>query len=275
MKPILLIILSCLLGQVSFAQSDSVYMAISSKLFSEIQIITPHGENGTRENFHHFKYQYWIGTVDTVSMSIVHQTVFVKSKNTITEYQQYGACDSIINTIRNSALYWQMQRDINKVVRQEIGYRNEAFNNLRNSESIDLKDFSNKCQAVFKTEISELNKQLLNEIERIKERKIDRYTKLKASPETIDTTTIISFLKTFDLCDTDLKTLELIILENPAAFVTSIDNLSDADFFSFTLKLSSFPEDAKISEMKQQLKKVGTKSQRTKKIIRKIKTIKG
>jgi hypothetical protein len=271
MRQILLIIFSFFLGQSSFAQSDSVFLSIDSKLISEIQIITPNGVSGIRENYTFFKYRYWLGKIDTVSITIVDRTEPVKSKKKVIEYQKYGACDSIINKIRNSSYYWQMRSDIDKVARQEIGYGNDEFNNIKNSESNRIKDFFKKCQDEFNIEVSELKEQLLKEINRIKEEKIDRYTKLRTSPESIDFTEIVSFLNTFDLCDTDLKSLELIILQSPTDFVTSIDQLSDSDFFTFTLKLDDFPENSKIAEMKNSLKDVEKKSKRKRKAIRKIK----
>jgi hypothetical protein len=275
MKQILLIIISCLLGQISFAQSDSVYLSIDSKLISEIQIITPYNENGTRENYTHFKYRYWLGETDTVSMIIVENTEIAKSKKKKIEYQKYGACDSIINKIKNSSYYWKMRSNIDKVARQEIGYGNNEFNNLKNSENNRLKDFSEKCRDQFKIDVSKLKDQLLNEIQRIKEGKIDRFNRLRSNPESIDSTSINSFLETFDLCETDLKSLELIILQNSTDFLTSIDKLSDSDFFSFTLKLDDFSEDSNISKMKETLKESEQRSKRKKKIIRKIKKAKG
>ncbi|MFT6200480.1 MAG: hypothetical protein ACJAQ2_002261 [Vicingaceae bacterium] len=275
MRQIQIIIFSCFLSQLGIAQSDSVYLSIESKLISEIQIITPNGEYGIRENYIYFKYRYWLDEVDTVSMSRVYRTELDKSKKKKNEYQKFGVCDSIINQIRNSSQYWKMRSDIDKVARKEIGYGNDEFNNLQNSESNRLKDFSNKCQDEFKVEVSELNKQLLKGINRIKEEKIDRYLKLKTSPISFDSNEIASFLNTFDLCDTDQKSLELIIIQNPADFVTSVDKLSDLEFYTFTFSLDNFPDNSKISEMKESLKRVPKKSKRTRKIIRKIKTTKG
>ena len=97
MRQILVIIFSFFLGQSSFAQSDSVFLSIDSKLISEIQIITPNGVSGIRENYTFFKYRYWLGKIDTVSITIVDRIEPVKSKKKVIEYQKYGACDSIIN----------------------------------------------------------------------------------------------------------------------------------------------------------------------------------
>lgn len=271
MKQILIIIFSYLLGQVSFAQSDSVYLSIDSKLISEIQIIIPNGENGTRENYTYFKYRYWLGEIDTVSMTVVDEAKPVKSKKKEIQYQKYGVCDSIINKIRNSAEYWKMFSETDKISRQEIGYNNKEFNKLKYSENSRLNDFSEKCQNEFRIEIAQLKDKFLKEINRIKESKYQRYTRLKERPESIDSTSINSFFKTFDLCETDLKTFELIVLTNPLEFVTFIDKMNDTEFFTLTLKLDDFSEDSNISEMKQTLKELDLRSTRKNKVIRKVK----
>ena len=258
MKQILIIIFSCFLGQVSFAQSDSVYLSIDSKLISEIQIIIPQGENGIRENYTYFKYRYWLGEIDTVSMTVVDEAKAAKSKKKAIHYQKYGTCDSTINKIRNSAEYWKMFSETDKIARREIGYNNEEFNKLKYSENSRLNNFSEKCQNEFRIEIAELKDKFLREINRIR-------------PESIDSTSINSFFETFDLCETDLKTLELIILTIPFEFVTFIDKMNDSEFFTLTLKLDDFSEDTNISEMKQTLKESELRSKRKNKVIRKIK----
>lgn len=271
MKQILLIILSCFLGQVSFAQSESVYLSIDSKLISEIQIIFPQGENGIRENYTYFKYRYWLGEIDTVSMTVVNEAKAAKSKKKAIHYEKYGACDSIINKIRNDAEYWKMFSETDKIARQEIGYNNAEFNKLKYSENSRLKDFSKKCQNEFRIEIAELKDTFLKEINRIKEDKYQRFTQLKERPQSIDLTSITSFFETFDLCETDLKTFELIVLTNPREFVAFIDEMNDSEFFTLTLKLDDFSEAINISEMKQTLKELELKSKRKNKVIRKIK----
>lgn len=275
MKQILIFIFTCFFGQVSFAQSDSVYLSIDSKLISEIQIITPYGENGTRENYTYFKYRYWLGEIDTVSMTVVDETKPAKSKKKAIQYQKYGDCDSIINKIRNSAEYWKMFSETDKIARQEIGYNNEQFNKVKYSENSRLNDFSEKCQNEFRVEITELKNKFLKEINRIKKDKYQRYTRLKERPKSIDLTSITSFFETFDLCETDLNTFELIVLTNPREFVTFIDKMNDSEFFTLTLKLDDFPEDTNISEMKQTLNELDLRSKRKKKVIRKIKKTKG
>lgn len=275
MKQILIITFSCFLGQVSFAQTDSVYLSISSKLISDIQIITEKSEYGIRENYTYFKYRYWLGEIDTVSMSIISRNESLKSKKNKIEYLKYGACDSIINHIRNSSKYWNMLSEIDKMARKEIGYNNEDFNQFKYSKRSRIENFSEKCQDEFEIEVSELKGKLLKEINRIKEGKFERFIQFKSKPESIDSIAINSFLETFDLCESDLKALELIILNKPNDFVTSIDKMSDSDFFAFTLKLDDLPEELNISKMKETLKESGQRSKRKKKMIRKLKKTKG
>jgi len=270
-KQILIIIFSCFFGQVSFAQTDSVYISIDSKLISEIEIITPKGENGIRENYTYFKYRYWLGEIDTVSMTVLDEANAAKSKKKVVHYQKHGACDSIINEIRNSAEYWEMLSETDKIARREIGYENEEFNKLKYSENSQLNNFSEKCQSEFRIKITELKDTFLKEINRIRENKYQRYTQLKERLHSIDSTSITLFFETFDLCETDLKTFELIILTNPSEFVGLIDKMNDSEFFTLTLKLDDFSEDTNISEMVQTLKELDIRSTRKNKVIRKIK----
>lgn len=270
-KQILIIIFSCFFGQVSFAQADSVYLSIDSKLISEIEIITPKGENGIRENYTYFKYRYWLGEIDTVSMTVLDEANAAKSKKKVVHYQKHGACDSIINEIRNNAEYWEMLSETDKIARREIGYENEEFNKLKYSENSQLNNFSEKCQSEFRIKIAELKDTFLKEINRIRENKYQRFTQLKERLHSIDSTSITLFFETFDLCETDLKTFELIILTNPSEFVGLIDKMNDSEFFTLTLKLDDFSEDTNISEMVQTLKELDIRSTRKNKVIRKIK----
>jgi len=273
MKQISLIIFSCLLGQFSSAQSDSVYFSISTKLIPKIQIITPHGNGntGTREKYNKFKGRYWKGETDTVSMSIVTKGEIKKSRRAKIEYEKHGVCDSIINIIRNSVQYSRLQSQLEKVARQEIGYDNDEFKKISYSRPNRIKDFSKMCQDEFKIEIFELKKQLLKEIQRIKTEKEKRRARIEVSPE-MNSTEIASFLKIFDTCDIDLKSLELIILKYPVKFMNSINMMSESDFFSFTFKLDNFSQNSNISKMKESLKNAVIKGKRKRKIIRKIKS---
>jgi hypothetical protein len=208
-------------------------------------------------------------------MPIADRGAFVQPKKGEIAFHKVGNCDSLVNEIRNSTQYWQMFSEVNKAARHDIGYDNIAFKNLSDSDSYQVRDFSRKCNDVFKDEISTLKVQLFEEIRRIKSEKHERYSKLKAQPESIDSIEIDLFLKTFDLCDIDLNCLELIILQNPSEFVTAIEKMSDDDFFRFTLKLDNFSEGASISKMKETLKEAEPGSKRKKKVIRTIKLKKG
>jgi len=270
MKEIRLFIFIFFIGQCCFGQSNPIYLSINTKLIPQIQLITPHGKTGIRENYTYFKGVYWKGETDTVSMTIIEKIESKKSKKEKIKYERIGACDSIINEIRNNTQYREIQNEIDKIARQEIGYDNDEFNNFSRSIPNEIKDFSKICHDKFKTEIFKFRKQLLKKIQRIKSEKEDRYTKLETSPE-LHSTEIASFFKTYDSCDTDFKSLELIIIKHPAKFMNSVDKMNESDFFTFTLKLDNFPQNSNTSKMKENLKETLIKSKRKRTIIRKIK----
>lgn len=271
MKQILLLAFCISVGQSVLAQPDSVFFATNSKLISEIQIIEPIGEDGIRENYTYFKSRYWLWKVDTVSMETVGNTEPEKKKKKNLEYQKYQACDNVINNIRNSSNYWKMRSEVSEIAKQEIGSENEAFSATQHKEDVRLKDFSSKCQAEYKKEINEFKEQLIGEIQRIKQGKIDRYNSLKKNAESTTVSEINTFLKTFDVCKTDQNGLALVIMNNPNNFVKSIDSMSESEFFQLTLKLRHFHETIAISEMKKSLKAATIKSKRKNTVMKKMK----
>lgn len=273
MRQYLSIIFGCLLSQVSLAQTDSVYYAKNTKLLTDIEIVFPQGDKAIREHYTYFKYRYWLGEVDTIPIATLNGTQTKKSKQIV--YEKLGVCDSIINEIRNAAQYWEMQSQINAVARVEIGYSNEAFNRIMNTDSNRIKEFYTACHTEFVHELTDMKAFLLNAIEGIKKEKIDRFTNFQTSPEMIDSISIVAFLETFDECEIDFKSLEIMIIHDPKSFIKAINTLSETEFFTFTLKLNNFPENSNVSEMKARLKSVKKNSRRAKMTIQKIRRGKG
>lgn len=272
MKYIITIIPFFLLGHISIGQSDSVYYAISEKIIPEIQVIAIQGENGIRENYTYFKTRYWLGKTDTVSLTQLQGTKPPTSKKQQVTYHKYAACDSLINEIRNSSAYWELINTVEKKAHIEIGPKNIEFQQFTYSKNAPIKKFSVKCRDGYNRDLAELEKQLIHEIQRIKLEKVKRYQRIKSNTDIRSATVIDTFLTTFDFCDTDIQSLELIILQFPTDFVTAIDKLSESDFFLFTLKLNGFREEARVALMKKTLKSIDKRSSRKKKVIRKIKT---
>lgn len=66
-----------------------------------------------------FKYCYWLGDTDTVSMTVFENTELTNSKKKKFEYEKYGAFEATINKISNSSYYWEIRSDIDKAARQE------------------------------------------------------------------------------------------------------------------------------------------------------------
>ena len=267
MKSFLIVLFFCLQGQVSMGQSDSVYFGTDSKLIAEIQIIN---SDGVRERYTHFKSQYWLVEIDTVSMATIPQSDVPASKQQKIEYKKYGACDAAVNNVRNSAMYYSMMRSIDKIAEQAIGYDHKAFNQYKYAENNVMKSFSNKCQDEFELELSEFREQLIQEIQRLKADKVARLHTIVQDPNAMNENTIFAFLQTFNRCDTDYTALEHIILTKPNDFVAAINQLSEAEFFTFTLKLKTFPEGSDTSKMKATLKKADQNGKRKKAVCRAI-----
>lgn len=130
--------------------------------------------------------------------------------------------------------------------------------------------FAQTCKEDFKEEIIALREQILREIQLIKESKIKRYNSLKSNPTLIDSETILSFLRAFNNCEIDFKSVELIILNQPERFITEVHKLNDFNFPVLTYNLNNFPENAEISKMKASLKSTKSRSKRKRQIIRKM-----
>jgi len=184
---------------------------------------------------------------------------------------KYNICDSLVNQIRNSASYWKMRFEIDEIAREEIGYDNKEFNDIRYTDSNRINVFSAKCFDEYKTDENELKERLLSIIKSIKAKKEERFQKLNNAQLLVDSNMISSFLETFNNCHYDLKSLEMIILQHPELFLQEINKLSDSRFFDFTLKLDNFPKTADIKKMKDSLEQTTTKNTRNKKVIRKMK----
>ncbi len=268
MKQIIILIICVFIGQFSFAQSDSVYLSNNAKIIGHVQIITPFGDQYIRESYTFFKYRYWINKVDTASLATLGQEDSKKNKKI---YYRYGNCDSIVNEVRNSSQYWNNISEIENIARMEIGFGNIVFKKYLDVNSKELRNFSEQCSPNYNVEISTFQKEYLEEIQRIKLSKLARYEQLVLNSKSIEVRFISEFLESFDVCETDYKSLELIIIESPESFVRVIDKLSDSEFYNFTINLDSFPINSRILEMKTSLKNVKVGSSRKAQIIRKIK----
>lgn len=278
MKKIFQIIIGLFITQTSFARLDTVLLSVKPRLVSEYQIIYPKGDLGIRENYTFFKYQFWLGKTDTISLNkfIITENGFKENKKRKPlAYQKYGICDSIINKIRNSSSYWKMKSEIDQIARDQIGYGNNDFNTYKYSQDNKLSNFSKKCFSEYKTEEDELREKLLMKIDSVSKTKEERFNDLKKENNSINPKNVSTFLSTFNQCRFDFKSLEIIIINEPDIFVQELEKLNDSDFFVFTLKLDKFTKGTNLSGMKESLKRENIKGSRKKKVIKKMKITKG
>jgi len=273
MKKLFTIIIGLYLTPTLFAQTDTVFMNTKSGLFSEFQIIYPQGKHGIQENYSFFKNRYWLVETDTISLEtyIVTENGLQENKSRKPKvYEKYSVCDTTINLIRNSASYWKMMADVNQIARDKIGYDNKDFNTFQYGQGNHLKRLSNQCYAIYKIDEELLRHKLIAQIKSIQKTKQDRFIHLKNNSESIHAETISKFLSSFNQCSDDLKSLEVIILNQPKLFLQEVEKLDELDFYTFTFKLGSFHKEADLNKMKATLNQCDIKTSRKKKIIRKL-----
>lgn len=271
MEKIISSILLCLICFNLLAQGDSVLLVYSPKLIDKYDIYFNENDGLIKEEYTHFKQRFWLKKTEKVNKEDYVKMLLKLELNKKIVINKYNICDSLVNQIRNSASYWEMRFEIDELAREEIGYDNKEFNEIRYSDKNRINVFSEKCFDEYKTDENELKERLLSIIKSIKTKKEERFQKLNNAQLHVDSNMISSFLNTFNQCLYDFKSLEIIILQQPELFIQEINKLSDSDFFSFTLKIDNFPKTANLKKMKDSLEQTAAKNTRKKKVIRKMK----
>lgn len=257
------------------AQTDSALVLYYPKLIAKYEIYLGKNDSLKKEEYTYFKGRYWHQKTEKVYKDDFVKMLLKLEVNKKIRLTKNCLCDSLVNKIRNSSSYWKMKSEIDKIAREQIGYDNNDFNTFKYSQDNKSSDLSKKCFNEYKTEENELRQKLLVKIESIKKTKEKRLTEFKKNIDSISPEAISMFLSTFNQCSSDLKSLEIIIINEAKLFMQELEKLSDSDFFVFTLKLDSFPKDTNISKMREHLKQKDINSSRKKKVIKKMKTTKG
>lgn len=279
MKRLLTILTYLTLGTYTNAQTDTVLLSIRPRLISEYYIILKQNGIYIKENYTFFKGAYWPGKKDTVTLSGLTKTfsgyVELKKKNPLI-YLQYGICDSMINKIRNNASYQQMQNEIDNIARSRIGYYNKAFHHLKEVNRPPSALFYKTCYADYQSTQSKLRQKYLVSIDSLYNDKVQRLNWIKSNQKSITQDYIDSFINSFNESDPDFRSLEIIIINHPELFLSSIYKLDpDTDFFSFILKLNKFPKDINLKAAKAALAQTKNYDKRKRKVIRKMKNNEG
>lgn len=231
-----------------------------------------------KENYKLFKYRYWFEKRDTISLDELTKTdsgyVEIKKKKPL-HFIYFDICDSIINKIRNSASYWKMQGDIDRIVRDRIGYDNKKFQEFKNNNRPAQRLFHQNCHTDYKLIEEVLKNKLLRRVDSIYNDKLEKYEWIKANKHSISQDYVDNFMKTFNDSDPDFRSIGVIIENSPEQFLKTTLKFSDIEFYTLTLKLDGFPQDMDLTELKSILKQTQIKGKRKRKIIKKMKNNEG
>ncbi|MFK8045961.1 MAG: hypothetical protein AB8B72_10735 [Crocinitomicaceae bacterium] len=267
----LVVVTCCLLFNLQgFSQSDSVYYFQNFKLASDIQIIRISDKIGFRENYTHFKHAYWLVSIDTVLLADLNSAA--KNKRNRGVYETYHECDSIINHIRNRATFHASSSRINDYANKEIGDNNIDFKSFKKQEDAKLQNLSEYCSDNFNELIENAESLQKKIIEELKNNKVEFYNYLESNKNSIQADVISDFLLTFNECGTDFKSIELIILNNPQAFVKLVNQMTEKSFNDLVSKLDFLPTYIDDKSIKKLLKKTGEQTLRTKTLRKTIKS---
>ncbi len=278
MLRLLIIITYLTIWTISNAQTDTVLMFVRPRLISEYQIIVQQKNVYVKENYTYFKGKYWLGEVDTVTLTGLTKTdsgyVDLKRKRPIF-YHYYAICDPVINIVRNNASYWRMENEINEIARAKIGYDNRALLDIRNDNWSSFNFLSKHCYTDYQTMELKLRQKYMACIDSIFDDKVKRLNWIKSNQTLITQVFVDNFITTFNYSSPDFRSLEILMRNHTDLFLNSIYKLSESDFFSFTLKLGQFPQEINLTETKSALEKTVSKDKRKRKVIRKINNNKG
>ena len=190
------------------------------------------------------------------------------------EFILKAPCDSLINLIRNSSLSHRTRFMLDDTARLYIGYDNEEFKNSKKENRPSKTDEYKLCHKDFQKLNTEWFDQQLDLIESIKTDKEKRCEMIKES-ESLDNDFIFKFLSDFGSCKPDYCAMVELISKNADGFLSVCKNMPDTDFFVIKLKLSDLPESIKTDLAINSLKNSKIKTNRKRKLIRKLKKNEG
>lgn len=272
MKKLIISFVFCSFFFGSFSQRDTVLFFIKVGLPSEYQIYFPYKEKYILERYTPFKGEYWTGKKDTVSLAgliRVDSGLVELKKKKPHYYKYYKVCDPFINKIRNRASYSIMHGDIYDLRRSKIGLDSDGSALFVNNQ-ISYKIIDKLCYDEFKVREAEVKQKCIKFIDSVYYFKTDRLSIVKGG-NNIDQNYTDEFIRTMNNCETDLRTLEVIMNVWPEEILNSVSKLSGTEYFSFLLRLNYFPSDIKLKDAKASLLKVKDEYPRAVEIAKKMK----
>ncbi len=272
----ILVLIGIIISINGMSQSEVIVRFLPTKIDSRTEMLIPI-ENGEYlyENYSYFKTVYWLVKQDTLTQlsDFIYngESLLVNTNN---DFIPFSPCDSLVNYIRNSSLSNRNSSMLDDSARLYIGYDNEHFKNSKNKYRPSKTDEYKLCHKDFQDLNSEWFDQQLVLIESIKKDKENRYELIKRL-DTIDYGLISKFISDFGSCEPDYFAIVELISKNADGFLRACMNMAETDFFVLKLKLSDLPDSIKTDLAINSLRNSSIKTNRKKKLIRKLKKTEG
>jgi hypothetical protein len=259
----------------SYSQQDSVLLLHWPKLIPKYDIYIGNETNLVKEEYTHFKHRFWLQSTQKVDKSDYVKMLLRVELNKKVKVKRLSECDSLINYIRNNAAYFSMLSHVDDTAKQQFGHFNKAFQQFRrDKDSPFTYHFHKSCHNDYKLQLDTLKSELLAKIDLIKRSKLERYLQFKNNPTYTLARDISELFSSFDRCSYDLKSLEIIVINNPTETLQALDQLDDTAFLVFTLQLDGFPKTVNLNKMIESVKTTDYNSSRKKKLIKSLKKAK-
>lgn len=272
----ILVLIGIIISINGMSQSEVIVRFLPTKIDSRTEMLIPI-ENGEYlyENYSYFKTVYWLVKQDTLTQlsDFIYngESLLVNTNN---DFIPFSPCDSLVNYIRNSSLSNRSSSMLDDSARLYIGYDNEHFKNSKNKYRPSKTDEYKLCHKDFQDLNSEWLDQQLVLIESIKKDKENRYELIKRL-DIIDYDLISNFISDFGSCEPDYFAIVELISKNADGFLRACMNMAETDFFVLKLKLSDLPDSIKTDLAINSLRNSSIKTNRKKKLIRKLKKTEG
>jgi hypothetical protein len=258
------------------AQEKPVYLYTNGKLIQGYELLIPDShDNYQRESYTFFKGQMWQQgkRAEVLSGEVDSNGNYAEGSGKRTKkYQAYALCDPEVNNIRNKAAYHGMEQMADSVMRIKVGYSPaNGYGNFKALHRIPDSLVRTSCFNEFQVLLAPIQKQWLTYIDSLEQAKKAILQLIIAHPESIDAAFIGQFLSTLDHNETDMRSLERIIAQQPVAFVDVLYKLSEEEFNRLCWRMHEFPKDLDLTEARLALKQTDVKNPRKRKLLRKLK----
>lgn len=258
------------------AQEKQAYLYTHGKLATGYELLVSNSSNSyAREFYVFFKGRIWLQEIRPAGImagSADYAGNYVETKGQKTKkYRSYATCDPEINYIRNSALQNRMEDEADSVLRLKAGYSStNGYWSFKGLHRIPDSLLRVTCTSGFHLVLIPVKQQLLAYIDSLDQLKKAQLNQIISDPGSIDAAFILEFLKKLDHNETDIRSLERIIVLQPDVFTSLLYRLTEGQFRTLTIVADEFPKDIDLEAAKAALKNIETKNPRKRKLLKRM-----